>query len=129
MKKQILRTGRRIDNSYRIHFEPYRIPYKHQWREVMDVIARNSASGDIIVIYPAYEEISAEYYKTRDDLKLIPMADKVPTLTDLGNNRVWVVTHEHSMNSELLREGLGGIYDFELEKHFVKLYLFELRQK
>jgi len=107
----------------------YRIPYKHQWREVMDVIERNSASGDIIVIFPAYEDISAKYYKTRDDLKLIPMADTFPILTDLGKNRVWVVTHEHPMNSKLLREGLGGIYDFELERHFVKLYLFKLRQK
>jgi len=107
----------------------YNNTYKHQWREVMSEIESNSGYGDIIVVNPAHEQISAKYYKTRDDITLIPMPNRFPTFKNLGTRSVWVVMHAHPTNRKLIREGLSGKYNFELEKHFEKLDLFRLRQK
>ncbi|MCH7517676.1 MAG: glycosyltransferase family 39 protein [Candidatus Dadabacteria bacterium] len=107
----------------------YENVYKHQWREVMSEIENSAGSGDVIVIYPHHEQLSARYYKTRDDIKIMPMKDKFPTVKNLGGRRVWVVMHAHPLNRKHIREGLSSTYNFELERHFIRLDLFKFRQK
>ena len=107
----------------------YENVYKHQWREVMSEIENSAGSGDVIVIYPQHEQLSARYYKTRDDIKIMPMKDKFPTVKNLGGRRVWVVMHAHPLNRKRVRKGLSSTYNFELERHFIRLDLFKFRQK
>lgn len=102
---------------------------KHQWREVMSEIEARSGYGDVLVVFPPREEITAEYYSHRKDLRIIPMKDKFPSIEDLGDKNVWFVIHAHPLNRERTREGLGGRYDLISEKHFVKLDLFQFRKK
>ncbi len=107
----------------------YKNTYKHQWREVMSEIENSAGYGDIIVVYPQHEQKSVKYYKTRDDITLVPLSERFPTFKNLGNKSVWVVMHAHPTNRKLIREGLSGKYNFELEKHYEKLDLFRLRHK
>jgi len=107
----------------------YDYVYKHQWREVMSEIQNSAGYEDLIVISPWHEHYSARYYKTRDDIKIIPMTERFPSFENLGGRRVWVVMHAHPENRKLIREGLSSTYSFELEIHFVRLDLFRLKQK
>ena len=95
----------------------------------MSDIEARSGYGDVIVVFPPREEVSAEYYSHRKDLKIIPMRDKFPSLDNLGDKSVWFILHAHPLNRERTREGLSGRYDLISEKHFVKLDLFQLREK
>jgi mannosyltransferase len=107
----------------------YKMPTKHQWREVMSDIEARSGYGDVIVVFPPREEVPAKYYSHRKDLKIIPLRGKFPALENLGDKNVWFVIHASPLNRERTREGLSGQYDFISEKHFVRLDLFQLRKK
>lgn len=107
----------------------YKYPYKHQWREVLEEIEAGAGSGDVVVILPAHEEISAKYYSSRDDIEILPMHERFPSFKNLGDRSVWVVMHAHPENRRQIRQGLSPKYNFELAKGFVRLDLFRLRQK
>ena len=102
---------------------------KHQWREVISEIENSAGKDDIIIVYPPYEKLSASYYKTRNDIDVIAIEKNFPTINNLGNRKIWIVAHTHPLNRKRFREGLSSRYNFELEKHFVRLDLFKLSQK
>lgn len=105
------------------------VTHKHQWREIMSEIEENAGKDDIILVYPTFENIPAKYYKTRDDIEVMGIGKSFPSFENLGNRRIWVVMQAHPLNRKRIREGLSSRYNFELEKHFVRLDLFKLSQK
>lgn len=106
----------------------YKTVGKHQWRELMSYIESNARSGDVIVVSPNYERITAEYYNKRHDLKIIPLAKTFPSLEGMGDGNVWFVFHAHPESRANSRAGLGGRYAIT-EKSYNKLDLFQLREK
>ncbi len=106
----------------------YKVVGKHQWREVMSYIESKALPGDVIIVSPIYERITARYYKKRNDIQLLPLEKKFPVFKDLGNGNIWFVFHAHPDSRANSRAGLGGRYDIT-EKHYYKLDLFQLREK
>ena len=101
---------------------------KHQWRELMAYVESNAGLGDIIVVSPVYERVTAEYYHKRKDLRIIPLGKKFPTFENLGGRSIWFVFHAHPESRANTRAGLGGKYDIT-EMSFNRLDLFRLRDK
>lgn len=106
----------------------YNSVYKHQWRELMTYIETNAVPGDIIVVSPIYESVTAEYYHKREDLKIIPLGKKFPTFENLGRRNVWFIFHASPENRATARAGLGGMYSVT-EFKFHRLDLLQLRDK
>ena len=107
----------------------YKTITKPQWRQVVTEVESNAGYGDVFIVYPKKEMKSVDYYKTREDLVFIPMRNKFPQLKNLGQKSVWVVMHAHPENRRLIKKGLSGAYNFELEKPFVGLDLYRLTLK
>lgn len=101
---------------------------KHQWRELMAYVEANAGLGDIIVVLPANEKVTAEYYHKRKDLKIIPLGRKFPTFENLGRRNIWFIFHAHPESRANTRAGLGGQYDIT-EFSFNRLDLFRLSKK
>ncbi|MFI5322022.1 MAG: glycosyltransferase family 39 protein [Thermodesulfobacteriota bacterium] len=106
----------------------YKSVGRHQWRELMSYIESNAQSGDVIVVSPIYESVTAEYYNKRKDLRIIPLGRKFPSFEGLGDRNIWFVFHAHPESRENARKGLGGKY-YITEKHYYRLDLFQLREK
>ena len=106
----------------------YKSVYKHQWRELMTYIETNAGPGDIIVVSPIYESVTAEYYHKRKDLKIIPLGNKFPSFEHLGRRNIWFIFHADPSNRATAREGLGGQYSIN-ELTFHRLDLFQLMEK
>ena len=106
----------------------YKTVSKHQWRELMSYIESNARSGDVIVVSPIYERISAEYYNKRQDLKIVPLVKTFPLFEGLGDGNIWFVFHAHPESRANSRAGLGGRYAIT-EKSYNRLDLFQLREK
>jgi hypothetical protein len=83
----------------------------------------------VVVVYPSYEKIVAEYYSSNKGLRIIPLRENFPSLEDLGNNNLWLVMHAHPLNRERAKKGLSGRYNFITERHYYRLDLFQLREK
>jgi hypothetical protein len=101
---------------------------KHQWRELMAYVESNAGLGDIIVVSPVYERVTAEYYHKRKDLRIVPLGKKFPTFENLGGRNIWFIFHAHPESRANTRAGLGGKYDIT-EMSFNRLDLFQLRDK
>ena len=106
----------------------YKSVGKHQWRELMSYIESNAGYGDIIVVSPGYEKISAMYYSRRKDLRIVPLEKKFPSFEGLSDRNIWFVFHAHPESRANSRAGLGGRYAIT-EKSYYKLDLFQLREK
>jgi uncharacterized membrane protein len=107
----------------------FKYPQKHQWREVMNDIEARSKYGDVIVVFPSHESVTAEYYSRDKGMRIIPVKDKFPYLEDLGGNNLWFVLHAHPLNRERTRQGLSDRYNFVTERHYYRLDLFKLSKK
>jgi len=103
-------------------------PGKHQWRELMAYVESNAGLGDIIVVLPANEKVTAEYYHKRKDVRIIPLGRKFPTFENLGRRNIWFVFQAHPESRANTRAGLGGQYDIT-EISFNRLDLFRLSKK
>jgi len=101
---------------------------KHQWRELMAYVESNAGLGDIIVVSPPNERVTAEYYHKRKDLKIIPLGRKFPTFENLGRRNIWFIFHAHPESRANTRAGLAGQYDIT-EIGFNRLDLFRLSKK
>ena len=106
----------------------YKTVGKHQWREVMSHIESNARSGDVIVVSPIYERITAAYYNRREDIKIVPLVKTFPSFEGLGDGNIWFVFHAHPESRKNTREGLGQKYTIN-EMSYYKLDLFQLREK
>lgn len=49
------------------------------------------ASGDYVFVYPAYEIVSANYYKNANDIYYFPLTDKFTYQKDTDYKNLWVV--------------------------------------
>ena len=101
---------------------------KHQWRELMAFVESNAGLGDIIVVSPNNEKVTAEYYHKRKDLRIIPIGKKFPAFENLGRRNIWFIFHAHPESRANTRAGLGGKYDIT-EMSFYRLDLFLLSYK
>jgi uncharacterized membrane protein len=101
---------------------------KHQWRELMTYVESNAGLGDVIIVSPVYEMVTAEYYNNRKDLTIVPLGNKFPAFENLGRRNIWFVFHEHPESRANSRAGLGGRYDIT-EMSFNRLDLFKLSRK
>lgn len=106
----------------------YKTVGKHQWRELVSYIESNARSGDIIVVSPNYERITAEYYNRRKDLRILPLMKTFPSFEGLGDRSIWFVFHAHPESRANSRAGLGGRYAIT-EMSYYRLDLFQLREK
>jgi uncharacterized membrane protein len=106
----------------------YKTVGKHQWREVMSHIESNARPGDIIVVSPIYERITAAYYNRRKDIKIVPLEKTFPSFEGLGDGNIWFVFHAHPESRKNTREGLGRKYTIN-EMSYYRLDLFQLREK
>ena len=106
----------------------YKTVGKHQWREVMSHIESNARSGDVIVVSPIYERITAAYYNRRKDIKIVPLVKTFPSFEGLGDGNIWFVFHAHPESRKNTREGLGRKFNIN-EMSYYKLDLFQLREK
>jgi len=106
----------------------YKTVHKPQWRELMSYVELNARPGDVIVVSPVYERVSAEYYNKRQDLKIVPLVKTFPLFEGLGDGNIWFVFHAHPESRKNSREGLGRKYNIN-EKSYYKLDLFQLREK
>lgn len=107
----------------------YNYPQKHQWREVVAEIESSASRGDVIIVYPAHEKASLDYYNKRDDLSVLAGPKSFPSFRNLGDKSIWIIMHSHPQNRIYIRQGLSGKYNFELEKQYLYLDLFKLKQK
>lgn len=106
----------------------YQTVGKHQWREVMSYIESNARSGDVIVVSPIYESVTAAYYNKRKDIKIVPLGRTFPSFEDLGDGSIWFVFHAHPESRKNSRAGLGQKYNIN-EMSYYKIDLFRLREK
>src|SRR3990172_4556073 len=106
----------------------YKTVGKHQWREVMSHIESNARTGDVIVVSPIYERITAAYYNRRKDIKIVPLVKTFPSFEGLGDGNIWFVFHAHPESRKNTREGLGRKFNIN-EMSYYKLDLFQLREK
>jgi hypothetical protein len=95
----------------------------------MNDIEARSKYGDVIVVFPSHESVTAEYYSRDKGMRIIPVKDKFPYLEDLGGNNLWFVLHAHPLNRERTRQGLSDRYNFVTERHYYRLDLFKLSKK
>ena len=94
----------------------------------MGYVENNAGPGDIIVVAPNYESVTAEYYHERKDLKIIPLVKKFPAFENLGRRNIWFIFHADAQNQATAKSGLSWKYDIK-EFRFYRLDLFLLREK
>lgn len=100
-----------------------------QWREVIKGIETDAGYGDVVLIFPSYEKDSAEYYRHRDDLKVITMSERLPTLPELGNRNIWIVIPADSEDTRSLKLESSTGYDLLSERSYVGLNVLQLSEK
>jgi len=102
---------------------------KPQWREAMKGIETDAGYGDIVLIFPSYQKDPAEYYKHRDDLKVITMSERLPTLPELGYRYIWIVIPADLQDTRSLKSDISTRYNLLSERSYVGLNVLQLSEK
>ena len=102
---------------------------KHQWREAIQEIESNAHSGDYVLVYPHFEDVTVKYYLKRDDLELVPVGGRFPSFPGMRTHDVWFIMQAHTTNRLRTVEGLSPEYDFISESRYKRVDLFRLKKK
>lgn len=102
---------------------------KEQWRDAVEYIEDNAGPGELILVYPDYVSIAAQYYLKRKDLMLVPLRKQSELDFDITDTNLWIVLSDHSDVYNIEKEILSQDRGILKEKGFkrLKVYLLNMR--
>lgn len=108
----------------------YKFTDKQQWRDAVHYIENNAKPGDNVMVYPAFETISAEYYSKINDLKILPPDGQNPVLIESNGKDFWVLLSDTGGSSTNTYESaLLKNHRVLLEKDFNRLKVYKFTRQ
>jgi len=114
---------------------------KDGWRDAVPLVEAQARTEDAVVLYPYFNKIAFDFYRTRDDLQVRPFPLFAPppppdgwpvalVRATAGRDRIWFVTLQADASSAPVLEALR--VDYEQTSHRVQqriaIYRFDRRQ-
>jgi mannosyltransferase len=119
----------------------YDVQTKDGWRDAVPVVESLAGQGDAVVVYPYFNKIAFDFYRTRDDLQVRPFPlftspppdDGWPVTfarATAGRDRIWLVALGADPTSQVVVDQLRR--DFAMTSHQVRqkiaVYQFDRRR-
>jgi hypothetical protein len=112
----------------------YAHPHKEQWREATNFIEQESRAGDIVVIYPDYDQLPFNSYR-KGDTEITVMSFEVIENGEpiTSKERLWLVLSDYeSTEAASIKNDLFARYGSDsliMQKEFfhVAVYLFSIK--